>query len=118
MINNDIQVNIGEVRKVLGNSPDLVVREWGSNDNLAVRGAVIYISGLTDVTFINQFIIEPLLSNNRDSQQMTKTSSMDDCKQLLLPVGAFKKRRSFMRLYPDFYQGKLQSYARETTLLC
>lgn len=106
----DIQVNISEIQKVLGNSPDLVVREWGSDEQQAVQGAIIYVSGLTDGTFITQFIVEPLLALNWDKQEMRQTS-IDDCKRLLLPVGAFHETRIFDTLVSGLLSG-------ETAVLC
>lgn len=80
-LGTDLRTNIQTIKNALGDSPDIVIREWHSGDKSTIEAAVIYASGLADVKLVNQFIIEPLLAQDRAG------TTVHDVKQLQLPVG-------------------------------
>ncbi|MBB3112978.1 spore germination protein KA [Paenibacillus phyllosphaerae] len=59
--------NIMAIRAAIGNSPDLVVKElkWGG----LWAGAVMYMDGMADTKAIADFVIQPLLTYDRDQSQ-------------------------------------------------
>ncbi|WP_051250381.1 spore germination protein [Paenibacillus harenae] len=102
--------NIQLIKTTLGNSPDIVIREWHSDRSDPFEAVVIYVSGLSDAQIINQFIMSPLLSSNQDEHAITDSSSLTDSldfiKKRLLPVGEIQVEESFDKLLVGILSGK------------
>jgi spore germination protein KA len=107
--------NIQLIRTTLGNSPDIVIREWRSDGENRVEAVVIYTTGLVDIKFINQFILDPLLLNNLDEQNSAElpplANPLDLIKKKLLPVGGIRDNVSFDTLLEGILSG-------DTAILC
>ncbi len=57
-INNNIEDNIMYVKEEMGDSGDIVIRQFKLGKNLRVKAALIYIEGLVDKKFIQSFMNE------------------------------------------------------------
>jgi spore germination protein KA len=95
LLSSDLWANLQTINDSLGNSPDVVIRElvFKLPDELTI--ADVYIDGLADAIAVNQFILEPLLSANRDglSNLMMASTGQDILQKLMnvvLPVGAIR----------------------------
>ncbi|WP_240703013.1 spore germination protein [Cohnella luojiensis] len=112
---NDLRDNIQKIKQSLGNSPDIVVREWLFGGPNGVGTAIIYISGLVDTKFINQFIMEPLMSHDLDEHfkaiRSQNENGVDLLKQLLLPVGEIQEAVNLNTILTGILSG-------DTALLC
>ena len=53
--------NIKGIREMMGNSSDIVLREFSFGRHQRIKAALIYIDGLSDIKIINKSIIEPLM---------------------------------------------------------
>ncbi|MCH5584445.1 spore germination protein [Shimazuella sp. AN120528] len=112
VLKTELQDNIQQITKSLGNSPDIIVRKWifGKDDV-----AIIYTSGLADAKLVNQFIMEPLMSLNENNPSQTMPSEnkdlLDGIKKLLLPIGGIRETESFDTLLTAILSG-------DTVLLC
>lgn len=76
------------VRKRLGESKDIVIREFSSSNN-KVKSAVLYIDGLVDRRMVAESIIRPIQSNNfvkSFSQQLTQHNALQIFKEQLTSV--------------------------------
>lgn len=108
-LEKDLRVNIGQIVKALGNSPDIVVREWRSGGQNPVEMAIVYASGLTDDKFVNRFIMEPLMPRDQDEHFMAARLSdenmLEDFKQWLLPVGEIEDTADFDMLLSGILSG-------------
>jgi spore germination protein KA len=91
----DLCENISRIKDTLGNSPDLVVRQWRCSDQNMGEAAVIYVSGLTDAGLVNQFILQPLLSHMNDEPSAAVSMQSDDLlepvKKRLLPAAGIQE---------------------------
>jgi spore germination protein KA len=63
--------NIHSIKETLGNSGDLIIREFNMGKPFLHKVASIYINGLTDKQIMGNFIIEKLMNdvNNNDSDE-------------------------------------------------
>ncbi|RCW41510.1 spore germination protein [Paenibacillus prosopidis] len=108
-LTTNLQDNIQLIKRILGNSPDIVIREWCSESENRVEAVVIYNSGLADIKLVNQFIMEPLLANSRDGHSTTELSPpadpVDLIKKKLLPVGGIRDNVSFDKLLEGILSG-------------
>lgn len=107
--------NVQLIKTTLGNSPDIVIKEWHSDGENTVEAAVIYASGLADINFVNQFIINPLISRNSgehlEKELSPPADPLDFIKKKLLPVGGIQEKVSFDMLLVGILSG-------DTAILC
>lgn len=106
-LQSSLRDNLESFKKAFNNSPDIVIREWNFGENHSVQAALIFVSGLVDNQFINQFIMAPLVpfSNIPDE------SLLDIFKQHLLPIGGVNETNNFDSLLTGLLSG-------DTVFLC
>ena len=61
--------NVSNIKSALGNSNDLVIRQFSFGHKQCINAAIVFIDGMTNTIIINQDIIEPLIYG-------TKTESL------------------------------------------
>jgi spore germination protein KA len=113
-ISTELRENIQKITKSLGQSPDIIVRECRLGRQNQIQAAIIYTTGLADTKLVNQFIMEPLLTNHQDDFfqiQSEHEDSLHVIKQLLLPVGGIQETMSFDTVLTKILSG-------DTVLLC
>lgn len=62
-INKNLQDNIQYIKTTLGNSTDLVIREFFIGSKQQMKAAIFYTDGLADSKAIQDFILESLSFN-------------------------------------------------------
>ena len=83
-----LQQRIDLVRKRLGESKDIVIREFSSGNN-KVKSAILYVDGLVDRRMVAESIIRPIQSDNfvkGFSQQLTPQNALQIFKEHLTSV--------------------------------
>ena len=65
VLSADLEENLVFMKETLGNSSDLVLREFSIGDQKEYRIAVAYTDGLVDKTFIQDFILEALMMESQ-----------------------------------------------------
>ncbi len=64
-ISHDLGKNLKILKDIMGTSRDIIFREFAFGHRGQVKGAIIFIDGLTDKSTINQSIIKPLMFDSR-----------------------------------------------------
>ena len=94
------QDNLQRIKEELGNSTDIVIREFQFQ---RVTGAIVYIDGISDSMVISDFVIETLLKISTDSEAGT------DPFQLMLEkavsLGSISQIRDWDKLYESLLSG-------------
>ncbi|MCT8139421.1 spore germination protein [Anaerobacillus sp. CMMVII] len=70
-----LKKNVEEVEVILGNSSDLVKREFSTMEPMNLDCCLLYIEGLIDTSIIDQTILSPLLNNNQKYDVLDKLST-------------------------------------------
>lgn len=94
--------NIRHLKQEVGQSPDVIVREFELGREPRICGAVIYTEGLIDSIQVNDFIIRPLLEESVEIPAHLKEGSPDILAYLLseaLLIGASKEIETWSDLY-------------------
>lgn len=77
-INKSLEANIRYIKEEIGESKDLVIREFNLDKNSSIRFALIYIEGLVDKNFIQDFLLEIANSIiNQNSSISSKRNPLD-----------------------------------------
>ena len=92
----NLQDLIQHVKNSLGNSSDLVIREFSIGKKGHIQAAVMYTDGLADTNSINNFIMESLMIDMKESevdQQVFRNPSttFEFLKRQALAVGGIKE---------------------------
>ncbi|MDP4172137.1 MAG: spore germination protein, partial [Bacillota bacterium] len=76
----DLETNLDEIKKELGNCSDLVIRNiLVGNQELAI----VYIEGLADSDRINKSIITPITSHMSESENIREQLLTNLCKKVI-----------------------------------
>ncbi|MDQ0483637.1 spore germination protein [Guptibacillus hwajinpoensis] len=106
---SSLEQNINEIKKTLGDSSDLVVREFKAGTNESMYIAVLYTDGLADKTLVQDFIIEPLMLDIRNadltSKAFTNRSSLEILKTFSISSGEVTPISDFDTLYQYVLSG-------------
>ena len=88
-LSDNLKQNLNVLRGILGTSYDVVMREFAFGDQGQIKGALIFLDGMTDRTIVNESILKPLMY---DSQFIGKNetlvqSNIDVIKKTMISVG-------------------------------
>lgn len=101
--------NLNDIKEQLGNSSDIVVREFlvGLNDSLQM--AVIYTDGLADKNFVQNYILETLMVDIRNKDLHSNTiagfNTFEIIKKNALTCAEVKEIGSFKQLFHHVLSG-------------
>ncbi|CEH28532.1 spore germination protein [Aneurinibacillus migulanus] len=108
-LQTNLQENIQKIKKDLGNSDDIVIREVWIGKTRDVKAAIIYTDGLADNTTINEFIMESLMQDAKKSEIDKALSSSQSLvhvlKDVALAVGDVQDITDFQTLYASLLSG-------------
>ncbi|MBZ5752037.1 spore germination protein [Metabacillus litoralis] len=106
---SELQSNIDHIRKSLGNSSDLVTRDFQAGENGDIKLGIIYTDGLTDSVAVQEFILDTLMIGIRntevDSKVVDISNLFDVIKSFSLPVGEIKEISDFQKLFLHVLSG-------------
>nr|WP_330219554.1 spore germination protein [Peribacillus muralis] len=109
LIFSDLHLNIDHIKKTLGNSSDIVTRDFCAGKNGEIKMAIIYTEGLTDSASIQDFILDTLMVEMRNSAFDGKVLNSFEWFQLIksrtLPVGAIMEITDFQKLFHHLLSG-------------
>ncbi|NIK68677.1 spore germination protein [Paenibacillus sp. BK720] len=103
-LHSDLQGNLDFFKKETNSSPDIIIREWNFG---SCQAALIFVAGLVDNQFINQFIMSPLVPFS----DATEDRLMDIFKQHRLPIGGIQETDDLNTLLTGLLSG-------DTVFLC
>jgi spore germination protein KA len=102
-ISSDLKYNLDHVKKTLGNSSDIVLREFQAGIKGEIKLGIIYTDGLSNTDTIQDFILETLMNKIRnldlDSNVVNSSNWFDVIKSHSLPVGDMKEISDFQKLF-------------------
>jgi spore germination protein KA len=108
-ITSDLTYNLDHIKKTLGNSSDIVTRDFQAGTNGEIKLAIIYTDGLSKTDMIQEFILETLMDNIRnldlESDDVNTYNWFDVLKTHSLPVSEIKEIRDFKKLFFHLLSG-------------
>ena len=83
LLNESLEDNIEHVKAALGNSGDIVFREFRIGPGGHLKAGICYTSGMVDTKSVNDYIMEPLLFNVQQTDVNFPISFGDDLLHVL-----------------------------------
>ena len=108
-ISLDLNQNINDIKRTLGGSSDLTVREIRSGTDSNMHIGIIFIDGLADKVMIQESVIDPLMLDIRKTTLSTNVLLHSNCYDILknfsLASGELKQIELFQSLYEHLLSG-------------
>lgn len=103
----DLQENLHQIRQAVGNSPDVIIREFeiGSSQD---QVAVVYIDGLADKNMVSDFVLRSLMLDTAEEtfkNMVSDKSIFDFIKDNALTVGEVKVIKDWKGLILSIFSG-------------
>ncbi|RJE47290.1 spore gernimation protein KA [Dehalobacter sp. MCB1] len=91
-LSKDLKKNVEYIRSSLGNSMDLIIRDFSLGSKLETESALIYLDGMADLNNLNNNIMKPLMNDKRiDSTALAGQELLQLIKKTILTVGYVKE---------------------------
>ena len=88
LLGDKLAFNLAALSKCLGNSPDVIIREFSIGSKEEFKGAIIYIDGLVDKAQIDRDILAPLMVDTRKIEaEVSNQAVLSLIQNKLLPIG-------------------------------
>lgn len=89
----DLKNNIDILQKILGDSPDVIVRQFSCGPKHELQIALFFLDGMANKTIINDNIIRPLIYDSPllNWNNSVSIRNVDDIQHSLISVGDVKK---------------------------
>ncbi len=108
-LSKSLEKNINLIKKTLGESSDIVIREFFAGEDGKIKIGVIYTDGLADKTLVQTFILEPLMlemrKTNLSANILSKKNSFEILKNYVIPKGDMKDVSDFEYLFTQLLSG-------------
>lgn len=91
ILNRDLQQNLIDLRNILGNSSDIIIRSF-TIGTANIKAALLYLDGMVDNATINESILQPLMCDNRlyEVDEEFSANTIETIQQKLITVGDVK----------------------------
>ncbi|KRE38724.1 spore germination protein [Paenibacillus sp. Soil522] len=107
-LNESLDENIRKIKKDLGSSDDIIIREIRIGNEGSIKIAVLYTDGLADKKVITDFILDTLMldTNTESIKQLHEDDKrLDGLKSLALKIGDNKEIADFETVYASLLSG-------------
>lgn len=110
-LNASLKENIQNVKVTLGDSDDIIIREFCIGKERKLKAGIFYTDGLIDTASIQNFILESLMFNIQDIDIDKEVSSKENLLQLLkdsaLAVGDLKEVTDYSNFFSLLLAGNV-----------
>lgn len=108
-ITSDLKFNINYIKEMLGNSSDIVTRDFQAGEAGNINLAIVYTDGLSDKVVIQDFILETLMleirSINLNSNPIEASDLYEVIKMKTLPVAEIQEIEDYQKLFFHILSG-------------
>lgn len=99
--------NVDKLVHILGNSTDIVIREFEIRHETELKAVLIYISGLVETSVVNENIIAPLMGNlnSHCPSEISIKNTVSYLKSTMLTVGVISEENSIDPIVSSILSG-------------
>lgn len=99
-----LSLSIEMIKKNIGHSPDVIIREVIVGDEKQTRVAIIYVDGLVDKNFVHEFILQPLMFSIRETKLKDSLDISGSIREILQKFSLTAGELQIINDYETLYQ--------------
>ncbi|WP_307891685.1 spore germination protein [Bacillus swezeyi] len=103
----NLKENVQKVKEMLGDSDDIIVREFRIGKDGDLKTAIIYTDGLIDESSVQNFILESLMFHIQKGDMSAEESSFSRLKDSVLTVADLKEFSDYSTLFSSLLSGNV-----------
>ncbi len=104
-MDSSLSVNLDYIKKKTGNSPDIVVRRLRAGGNSEIQTAVVYVKGLVNNAFINDFLIESMMKHSDLHNNLDRQKILEMVPEEIVALGSVKRENDWDKLFESMLTG-------------
>ncbi|WP_226529456.1 spore germination protein [Metabacillus niabensis] len=107
-ISSNLHWNLSYIKEVIGNSSDIIIRDFKAGQSGLIDLGLIYTDGLADKSFVQDFVLDTLMVQIRNAEvdrPDIHTDLFEFIKAQTLPIGEIKEIVHFETLFFHFLSG-------------
>lgn len=106
-LSKNLDENTEMLQTILGNSPDVILREFTCGSEQELKIALFFLDGMANKAIINESIIRPLIYDTHmfDDKKARVINDVEDIQNYLVSVGDVKKLDSIADMVAGFLYG-------------
>lgn len=99
--------NIRQLKQIMGDSSDIIFREFSFGQEHCMHAVLLFIDGLVDSSVINESIVEPLMYRARyvDSHEEMQSGGIAEVKTAMVAVGDVKEVTTLAKILEGVLSG-------------
>ncbi|EIJ82179.1 spore germination protein GerUA [Bacillus methanolicus PB1] len=105
-IDYSLSANLEIIKQKTGNSSDLVIRTLKIGNHSEIRTAIIYVEGIVDTQFINDFIIESMAINRDLQEKLIRKKALEIITEEMVGIGKVKTVSDWDELFLSLMSGE------------
>ncbi|OAH58045.1 MULTISPECIES: spore germination protein [Bacillaceae] len=94
MIDFSLSKNLEDIKRITGNSPDIVIRKVKIGDQAKIDAAVLFVKGLVDSQAVNDLFIESIMKSSPLQENLDLQGMMELIADKVIPLGQVQSMRN------------------------
>ncbi|WP_018395292.1 spore germination protein [Bacillus sp. 37MA] len=104
-IDFSLSKNLEDIKRITGNSPDIVIRKINIGYQAKIDAAVLFVKGLVDSRAVDDFFIESMMKSNPLQEKLTLQDMMDLIADKVIPLGQVQSMRNQVEVIDSLMAG-------------
>jgi spore germination protein KA len=100
-VHKSIETNLLQLKEIMGNCPDILIRRYKAGANEAVNCAVILLDGMTNQLLVTEGIFKPL----HNEAKLTSDNAFPKIKDAAMTIAEVKETQDFSNLVDSLLSG-------------
>ncbi|MGD8401506.1 MAG: spore germination protein, partial [Bacillota bacterium] len=100
-VHKSIETNLLQLKEIMGNCPDILIRRYKAGANEAVNCAVILLDGMTNQLLVTEGIFKPL----HNEAKLTPDNAFPKIKDAAMTIAEVKETQDFSNLVDSLLSG-------------
>ncbi|OKL35677.1 spore germination protein [Domibacillus mangrovi] len=94
LMDHSLSKNLEDIKRITGNSPDIVIRKVKIGHHATHEAAVLFVKGLVDSQTVNDLLIESIMKNSHLHKKLHLQDIVDVITNEVIPLGQVQSMRN------------------------
>jgi spore germination protein KA len=105
IMDRSLSKNLEDIKRITGNSPDIVIRKVKIGSHVKIDAAVLFVKGLVDSQAVNDLFIESIMKNSLLHEKLHLQDIIDLITDEVIPLGQVQSMRNLEELVGSLMTG-------------